>query len=384
MALDAPPDAAEPGGGHDYSQNGESGLGSDTLAEYDQLMATEQAVDDAAGFEATPAKPFAAKPPEPKPVEAPDAAPKVDAKADDAPPADAKPDDAAKPDEPADLEPPAIDVKTEAVRLRKGFAKLAQDREKLNARLQEAQSVTERAKALEAKAAEFDGLAAKVKADPLAFLEAHGIATDDLLQRVIDNEKPPAEREIERLRREIAEKEKAAADRLERERVAAEQARTERTVAEWARRNTEFAKSDPDKYDLINALDMGSAVHEACVAYYDLHRNSVTNASDAILTPAQAADYVEKTLRAGVKKSKFLQQQLAASQPAKAPAAPAQAAPSSNGNTAPKRTGSTTLTHVASGDSAPSAAGYPDDENEREAAVIREMRQSGELPDAWA
>lgn len=393
MALDVggvpDVDAGAGGGGSglDFSSGTGESNDSGLLAEMDAIMAGEGAVDAAAGFEAAPAKPFA--PDKPvlttlKPAEG--GTPKAETKPDEAKPPEAGAEGEAKAgDDAGEPPPPTIDVSAEAKRLRKGFAQLAKEREAINARVAEANRTIERAKSLEAKAADYDRLPERIKADPLGFLEANGIAVDALLDKVIEGEKPPHERELEKLRREIADKEKAAA---EKERVAAEKAesdRIQRAMSDWERGNTDFARGDTEKYDLINSLDAHAAVHQACVQYFELHRNSVANPRDAIISPAVAADYVEKTLRAGVTKSKFLQSQLAASKSA-ASSATAQAKPaqSSNGTTAPKRTGSPTLTSVASGDSAPSAAGYSDDENEREAQVMREMAAAGELPDAWA
>jgi hypothetical protein len=271
---------------------------------------------------------------------------------------------------------PAVDVAKEADKLRKGWAALARDKEQLVAKAQQLTSEIERVKAYENKAKFLDTLPEKIAANPIAFLEANGVSVDDLLNRVIEAEKSPVEREIAQLRAEREAEKKRAADEQKNAAARAEQEKNQRIIQEWQQRNTSFASTNPDRYDMIVALEQGEAVHQTCLAYHAKH--------GVILDPATAADYVEKGLRAGIQKSKYLKGLLASSQPKAPVPAPKPAQPSSTPKVAPKQTGSTvTLSSVATGDSAPSANDLPADSDARMEAVLREMHAAGELPDQW-
>jgi hypothetical protein len=341
--------------------------GDATLADMQAMMAGTDAPEGGqpAGDAPTP-KPS----PDPKPSETPKPA-----------------EPAAPPAEPAAAAPDATATAADLVALRKGWAALAKDKETLVQRTQEAKGAIERAKQFEQKAQQLDQIPGKFQADPLAFiLELSGAKTIEeqeafvsgLLDRVIEREKSPVEREIARLKQEIAAKEEATTKaRADAEAQAAQQ-KNAQIIREWEERNTGYAGSTPElaeKYDLIVSLDRGEAVHQTCVAYHQKY--------GVILDPAQAADAVEAHLRKGAEKSKWIKQKFAVSAPAPTPTpAPATARPS-NGIPAPKQTGnSPTLSSVASEGSAPSAAGLPEDDNRFE-AVLREMQSQGELPDEW-
>jgi hypothetical protein len=284
----------------------------------------------------------------------------------------------AKAAEPGDPTPPsAVDVAVETAKLRKGWAALARDKEMAVRKVEQANAALKQAESLKAKADFLDTLPAKLKSDPLAFLEANGIAIDDLLNRVIDSEKSPVEKEIANLKKDIADREAAARRAQEEATVRAQEEKNNAIIADWAARNTAFAQSDPERYDLIVSLDQGEAVHQTCLAYHKKY--------NVILDAQTAADYVEKGLRAGVEKSKFVKSKIAASQPAPVKPAPAKVQPSQAPKIAPKQSGTTvTLSSVASGDGGSSTeSSYPTSSDERFDAVLREMQAEGSLPDAW-
>jgi ketosteroid isomerase-like protein len=380
MALDnTTPDVDSSAGGVADGGGGDTGgsAGDPTLAAMEEIMRAEDTLDAESGFEL-------AKAPEPgvKPGEAkkPDEAA---SKTDEPAPGAKKPDEAAaKPPDPAteaaptEIAPPALDVAAETKRLRKENLRLISDRQTLVQKTNEANQAIERAKTFEADALAYRNLEATVAADPIAFVLKYGKLGDGeegvqkLLDKVIEMEKSPTERRLEALERERKE-ERAAAEKAEterRERAAMEA--DNRAIATWKDNTANFAKTDPDKYDLINSLDMGPAVVEACLEYHRIHK--------VLPTAEVAADFVERRLRAGVKQSKFIKGLSAASTPA-APAATQSKAAPSNGTPAPKQSGSSTLTDVASGSSAPSAAEYPQDDLDRHNAVLAEMRAAGEI-----
>lgn len=274
---------------------------------------------------------------------------------------------------------PTVDLAAEAAKLRKGWASVAREKENIVRKTQEAAATLERAKAWQSKAEQFDAIPAKIQEDPIAFLEAHGVAIDKVLDRVIETEKSPIEREMARLKQEIADKEanaKKAQEEAEAKRLSDHH---KQVIADWQTRNVNFASSTPqnaEKYDLIVSLNQGEAVHQTCLAYYEKY--------GVVLDPQIAADNVEAHLRAGVEKSKYVKSKFAASQPAPKPTAPAKAQPSNVPSNAPKQSGTpTTLTSVASGDGTSSTADLPDDNGDRMEAVLREMQAEGSLPDEW-
>lgn len=360
-------------GGGDASGGG---AGDPTLAAMEEIMRAEDTLDAESGFELAKAPEPGVKPGEAKKPD--EAAPKADEPAGAKKPEEA----AAKPPEPAaetpptEIAPPALDVAAETKRLRKENLRLISDRQTLVQKTNEANHAIERAKTFEADALAYRNLEATVAADPIAFVLKYGKLGDGeegvqkLLDKVIEMEKSPTERRLEALERERKE-ERAAAEKAETERKErAVREANDKVIAEWKDNTANFAKADPDKYDLINSLDMGQAVVEACLEYHRIHK--------VVPTADVAADFVEKRLRAGVRQSKFVKGLSAASTPA-APAATQSKAAPSNGTPAPKQSGSSTLTDVASGSSAPSAAEYPQDDLDRHNAVLAEMRAAGEI-----
>jgi hypothetical protein len=389
MALDteglSEPTVSLPAGGVDGG-GGESG--DPTMADMEAIMASERAIEDAAGADVISSDVDGGSKPgdramdysgdRPKPVEP------AKAEGDAAvPPAAVDP----APTEPVTPEPvtPAPDAALVAERskLRKEHIRIANERAAVVQKAAEANAVLERAKAFEADANEWRTIRDKVKADPIGFVLKHGdLGEGDegvqrLLDRVIEREKSPAEKEaldakseVQRLRDEITAKEAKATKDAEERAVREVEERNARALSVWHDENVSFAKSNPDKYDLINTLDLGEVVHQTAVAYFELHK--------ALAPREYIADQVEARYRENAKKSKYIQSLSAASKPAVAP--PAKAAQSSNGTPAPKQSGARTLTSVPSGsDNAHREAPLPEDSNDRLNAVFAEMAAAGEL-----
>lgn len=366
MALDAAgvPDADASAGAPDAS--GDYGLPpGPSIADMEALL---KAPDDAPGGDAAAGDPAA--PAAPAAVEAKPAAAPADVVA-------------VEPVAPAEPAAPAIaDLNAETVKLRKGWASLARDKEALVARTNEANAAIERSKAHQTKAEQFDKIPEQFKADPLAFMyrlagaetaEQQEAFTTRLLDRVIETEKSPVEREILSMRQELAARDAAAAKAKTDADAAAKEAENQRVIAQWEAGNTGFAASTPEnvkKYDLINSLGMGAAVHQTCLAYHAKH--------GVILDPATAADYVEKNFRAGVDRSEYVKSKTAtpAPTPAKAP---------SNGTVAPKQSGATSLSQLASGDGPSLTTELPEDltGSDRFDAVLRDLQRENQIPAEW-
>lgn len=246
--------------------------------------------------------------------------------------AEAKPDGgtpaAAKPTEAAAAEPPATDI--EAARLRKGFAKLADERQKLVDLQNTARAATQTAQQYAEKARKHDELTAAIGSDPAGFLLAHGgeALVQKALKGFIDMEKSPAEREIAKVRAELADRD-----------AKAEQRRIEDAAAGW--RNQTIAKVQADeRFDLVNTLGLHGDVINVITAYYDKHseRDDKGNVTKPAILPWEtAAQAVEDTRAALLDKSKRYGKRAPAAEatppkdatPAKPAAAPAKRAPTS-------------------------------------------------------
>lgn len=299
-----------------------------------------------------------------------------------APVADAAAADPVAPAEPAAPVPAPAELAAEAVKLRKGWASLARDKEALVAKTNEANAAIESSKVHRAKAEQLDQIPAQFKADPIAFMfKLAGAETVDqqesfmtaLLDRVIETEKSPMEREFARLKGDLAAKEAAAEKARADAAATAKEAENQRVIAQWEATNTGFAASTPEnvkKYDLINNLDMGAAVHQTCVNYHKKY--------GVILDAATAADYVEKHFRAGVDRSEYVKSKFAAP-------SPAPARTPSNGTAAPKQSGATNLSQLASGDGASSTPAIPEEleGNDRFEAVMRDLSRENQIPNEW-
>lgn len=382
MALDVN-DIPDGPGTIDFSGNSDApgGDGGASLADMQALM-------DGGGAEAPAGDPAA---PAPAGDGAP--APAAPAAAAPAPAAEAKPEEPAA--EPAPTGP-SPEVLAEQARLRKAWADVAKTKEQALKKQNEAAAAVERAKQFEADAIAFRALPEKVKADPLGFLASImggdiEEVSNAILDKVVETEKSPVEREIAALKKQLADKEAATAKAQEEAKQQAVKAEQERTIQAWTKSNIEFASSTPEnveKYDLINTFDLGEAVHATCLAYYQQH--------GVVLPAKDAADHLEKRLRDNAKKSKALSGLfVAASPPAAAPrpatapaAAPAeqQKAPTSQPNTAPRNQGPSTLAAVGSGDGAPSSTQLsedPSDGDDRFASVLADLQREGQLPDDW-
>jgi len=202
---------------------------------------------------------------------------------------------AAAPAEPAKETPPTNDI--EAANLRKGFAKLAEERQKVVALQNQARQATAQAQQYQAKAQKHDELVTALEADPAAFLLSHGgeALVQKALQGFIDQEKSPAEREIAKFRKDQA------------DRDAREQQKQQETVAtNW--RNDITAKVQADeRFDLVNTLGLHGEVIGVITRYYEVHseRDAQGNVTrPAILGWDVAAQAVEDTRAAKLEASK--------------------------------------------------------------------------------
>jgi len=263
--------------------------------------------------------------------------------------------EAAKP-EPVKAEP-ASDI--EGARLRKGFAKLAEDRQKLMELQNEARAATQTAEQHREKAQRF----AEYEADPAGFMLKHAdqATIDKLLAGVVAMEKSPAERRLDEFEA-----------RQKRERELAEQETQTRTVTEWKGNIARHVQAAGEKYDLINSLGRHDQVVQVITDY--TVQNSVKDAKGNIIKFCEplnwdvAAQAVEETLEKTLEKNS---KRWGKRTPPAAPSAPV-----SNGTTpAPKRSGTNSLSSVPVAETPASADEFPtDDLDERERLVLASLQ----------
>lgn len=279
-----------------------------------------------------------------------------------------------KPDKP---ETPSSEAKTpepvkppaetpEAAKLRAGFAKLADERQKVLQRENAARETLRAAQQYEAKAKKHDEMVAALEKDPAAFILAHGgeKLVQAALQGFIDQEKSPAEREVARMRAD-----------LERRDAEQKQRDAEQAAANWRNDITAKVKAD-ERFDLVNTLGLHDAVIGVITSYYEKHSERGPNGEvtrPAILDWSVAAQAVEDH-RAGLLENskRYGKRTPAASAPETAPkkdAPPAKPAP------APAKKAPTSLSSVPVSETPSDVDDLSDvlDPDERERRVLAQL-----------
>jgi hypothetical protein len=267
--------------------------------------------------------------------------------------------DAPKP-EAKETPPESLD----AVRLRKGFAKLADQQQKVVERENAARAQVQSAQQWREKAQKHDELVASIENDPAAFLHAHG--GDALIKKALEGfiamEKSPAEREMAKFRDE---QKKRDEDNLRREH--------ERVATEW--RNGIIAKVQADeRFDLVNSMGLHSRVIDVISGYYEKHseRDEKGNVTRPALLPWEmAAEAVENVEAAKLDKSKRYGKRAPA---ASTPAQPApKDAPSAKTSPAPAKKAPTSLSSLPVAETPSPKDDGPTDPDEREAWLLKEF-----------
>jgi hypothetical protein len=222
------------------------------------------------------------------------------------------------------------------------FAAIARERRKVKERLAEVEAREKALGDVGEKAKAFDNVRKRIHEDPYGLLmEAGGEAlVSKLLEQTVASEKSPAEQRVERLERELREKEARAKQAEE---------------AAMVQRHQQLIKSEVEKagekFDLVNSLGEHDAVYQLIIAYHAKHNH--------LLPVEDAAEIVEKGLTERLSKSK----KFGAREAVKPPQA-------RNGTPPPKRS-NTTLSSVAAGEVPPADDDGPTDERERVAWALR-------------
>lgn len=274
----------------------------------------------------------------------------------------------AKPAKPEEKPPEAPANDIEAAKLRKGFAKLAEERQKLVEAQNTARAATAAAGQYREKAEKHDALVASIEKDPAAFLLAHGgePLVQKALQGFIDMEKPAGEREAAKLRAEWEADKKATKEREE-------QRQREQVVENWRNDIVGKVKSD-ERFDLVNSLDLHADVIGVITKFYEVHserdhEGKVTK--PAILQWDVAAQAVEDARAAKLESSKRYGKRTPA---AATPQESTKDAPPAKTTPAPAKKAPTSLSSVPVAESPASADDLPSDDNaERERRLLAEL-----------
>jgi hypothetical protein len=196
---------------------------------------------------------------------------------------------------------PATPETPEAVKLRKGWSKLHAERQAVIERDQAAKRAIAEAEGFKVKANNFDAVIRRLQDDPAGLieeLEAQGLKGlgDKVLQSFIDKEKSPAEREVLKMRRELAERDAREQQAQKDRQAAADRDARERQVAEWRDGVKKQVEAAGEEYDLVNSLDLHGQVIDVMVGYYEQHsdRDADGNVTKpAVLDWKAAAKMVE-------------------------------------------------------------------------------------------
>lgn len=149
----------------------------------------------------------------------------------------------------------------------------------------------------------FNKYKSEAKANPLKALESMGLKYDDLVNYVLNGEKPTPEQEISMVKSEIQkfreEQERRELEKEQQAKLEAEKA-YEDTINSFKAKVTEHVSSNPDKYELI-------AMHEAEGLIFDTIEEYF-NTSGKIMAIDKAAElvegYLEEQVESTLQKSK--------------------------------------------------------------------------------
>lgn len=267
--------------------------------------------------------------------------------------------------EPPKTDPPKPADDAEAVKLRRGFAKLAEEKQKLIELQNAARSDRAAAQQYAAKAQKHDEIVSALEKDPAGFLMAHGGEglVQKALQGFIDMEKSPAEREVAKFRAEQSERD-AKAQRQEQEAVA----------SRW--RNDIITKVQADeRFDLVNSLGLHGEVIDIMTGYYEKYseRDDKGQVTKPAILPWDTAAQAAEDHRASMldKSKRYGKRAPVTAEPAKPPV---KDAPPAKPAAAPAKKAPTSLSSVPVADTPSTEEDLPDkDMDERERRVLAEL-----------
>jgi len=175
---------------------------------------------------------------------------------------------------------PAVPETPEAAKLRKAWAKLHGEKQGLLEEKQAAKRAVAEAESYRQGHTNFQYIVKKLQEDPAGLLEeletSLGIAglSEKTLQGFAERTKSPAEFEVQKMRRELAERD-----------AREERAKQERVAAEWRDGIVRQVQGAGEEYDLVNTLGLHQQVIDTMTGYWERH--------NAVLDWKTAAKLVE-------------------------------------------------------------------------------------------
>jgi hypothetical protein len=143
-------------------------------------------------------------------------------------------------------------------------------------------------KGFEEKINSFEKSKKSAKIDPVAWLEQGGITYDELTQYILNNNQPTKDTkvslELQDLRERLEKQEQEKKEREEKDRLEAEN----RAIDNYKKQITDYAKTNADKYELINQSEEFETVFEVCEQYFAVNHK--------LLPIETACEQVEKYL----------------------------------------------------------------------------------------
>lgn len=207
---------------------------------------------------------------------------------------------------------------------------------------------------------------AKLKDNPLDFLEANGWKFQDLADYVLNNNNPTPETQVSRLHKRLDEMEAERKAEIEARQQAEQQAKNEEQITAFKNNIKETVSSNSEQFELINQYGEYETVYDVIANYYNQH--------GVILDTDKAAQEVEKYLEDRLEKAASTQKFRKKYSPIEQALSEAAAGKSEQ---RPQDTGPTTLTNEAVS-SAPAQAKTDDaylseeESKKKSAEILRE------------
>lgn len=269
----------------------------------------------------------------------------------------------------ADPAKPAPETPQDA-QLRRGFAKLNQQRQEVLQLQARAHQELKAATGYRQTAEQHNGLIQLLSTDPVAAieqLEAAGLKdlSNAILQGFVDREKSPAEREIAKFRKE-----------REQEKEQQTQAEQARQIEGWKADIARNVAAGGEKYETVNALGIHEEVVKVMTGYYELHSQRGPDGEisiPAVLPWEIAAQAVEKAWSDKLENTKRWGKRAPSPQGSAASATGKDASSVTRSAAPVKKPASQSLSRIPSGEAPSSSKDLPIDPDERFRALMEEM-----------
>jgi hypothetical protein len=153
-------------------------------------------------------------------------------------------------------------------------------------------AIREEAAKLQAARQEYEQNKARIKTDPIAFLEAHGVPFNELVDTMVARQPPKPGDEVKALKAQFEAYQKAQSEEVARLRAEQQQ----RDLAEWQAQVVAHVDGQRDKYELIHAYGAAQAIPQLIAEYSQTQGKQLTFDEAAELVENQLQQQVERVL----------------------------------------------------------------------------------------